>query len=273
MAITNAIPALWSAKILTEFQEATIFAGLANREYEGEAKGGNTVNITGIEPIAIKDYKAAGRTTSADAVTDTGVDLLIDQEKSFDFYVDDIDAAQAKPALMSAYTKSAADGLAEDTDKFLSSLLIAQGTAATGVVAPTDAASAWDAIAVIKKMMQKAKVPASQRVIVMNAEFASFLDSSESKLMKANESATTAGLRDASYGKILTFDTYGSENLPETTKPQIVGWHRSALAYASQIEKTEAMRAQNKFADRLRGLHVYGGKIIRPNAVFHWTAV
>lgn len=272
MAIDHAIPEIWSAKILTQFQEASIFAGLANREYEGEAKGGNTVHITGIEPIAIKDYKAAGRTTTADAVTDTGVDLLIDQEKSFDFYVDDIDAAQAKPNLMSAYTKSAADGLAEDTDKFLSALLIAQGTAATAVTAPTDAKSAWAAIAAIKKMMVKAKVPASQRVVVMNAEFASFLDESDSKLMKANESATTAGLRDASYGKLLTFDTYGSENLPETSKPQIVGWHKSALAYASQIEKTEPMRAQNKFADRLRGLHVYGGKVIRPNAVFHWTA-
>ena len=272
MAITHAIPALWSAKILTEFQEATVFAGLANREYEGEAKGGNTVHITGIEPIQVKDYKAAGRTTTADAVTDTGVDLLIDQEKSFDFYVDDIDAAQAKPALMSAYTKSAADGLAEDTDKFLSALLIAQGTAVTGLTAVTDAATAWNAIATLKKAMRKAKVPASQRVLVMNAEFASFLDDNDSKLMKANEFASTAGLRDASYGKLLTFDTYDSENLPETSKPQIVGWHRSALAYASQIEKTEAMRAQNKFADRLRGLHVYGGKVIRPNAVFHWTA-
>lgn len=272
MAITHAIPALWSAKILTEFQEATIFAGLANREHEGEAKGGNTVHITGIAPIAIKDYKAAGRTTNADAVNDTGIDLLIDQEKNFDFFVDDIDAAQAKPALMSAYTKSAADGLAADTDKFLSSLLIAEGTAVTPGAPATTGATAWNVIRDLKKAMMKASIPADQRVFVANAEFTALLDENDSKLMKANEFASTAGLRNASYGKLLTFDSYSSENLPETTKPQIVAWHRSALAYVSQIEKTEAMRAENKFADRLRGLHVYGGKVIRPNAVFHWTA-
>ena len=120
--------------------------------------------------------------------------------------------------------------------------------------------------------MAKAKVPASERVLVFNAEFAALLDENDSKLMKANESATTAGLRNASYGKILTFDTYESENLPQVTVPQVVGFHRSALAYASQIDKTEAMRAQSKFGDRLRGLHVYGAKNLRPDAVFHWTA-
>ena len=272
MSITHAIPAIWSAKILTQFQEQTIFGGLANREYEGEARGGNTVHITGIEPIEVKDYKANGRTTTADTVTDTGIELLIDQEKNFDFIVDDIDAAQAKPSLMSAYTKSAADGLAADADKFLAALLIAEGTAITPTAPATDGASAWNVIRDLKKAMMKASIPADQRVFVANAEFAALLDENDSKLMKANEFATTAGLRNASYGKLLTFDSYSSENLPETNVPQIVAWHRSALAYVSQIEKTEPMRAQNKFADRLRGLHVYGGKVIRPNAVFHYTA-
>jgi len=68
--------------------------------------------------VQVKDYKAAGRTTSADEVSDTGVELLIDQEKNFDFYVDDIDRAQAAGSL-EAYTQSAAEALAEDADKFI----------------------------------------------------------------------------------------------------------------------------------------------------------
>ncbi|HJX78568.1 P22 phage major capsid protein family protein [Glutamicibacter sp.] len=271
MAITNAIPEIWSAKILTQFQERAIFAGLANREYEGEAKTGSVVHITGISPIVIKDYKAAGRLTSPDEVTDTGIDLPIDNEKSFDFFVDDIDMAQAKPQLMNAYTKSAADGLVTDADKTLAALLIAQGTPVTPLAPATDGVSAWNVIRDLKKAMAKALVPASERVIVFNAEFAALLDENDSKLMKANESASTAGLRDASYGKLLSFDSYSSENLPVVDLPQIVGFHKSALAYASTINKTEAMRSQNKFADRLRGLHVYGAKNLRPDAVYHWT--
>ncbi|MGP9034596.1 P22 phage major capsid protein family protein [Glutamicibacter mysorens] len=271
MAYANAIPEVWSSKILQQFEQQAIFAGLANKEYEGEAQVGNVVHIVGINPIVIKDYKAAGRTTSADNVTDTGIDLPIDIEKSFDFQIDDIDEAQAKPKLLNAYTKSAAFGLTEDVDKTLAAILIAQGTAVTPAAPATDAKTAWNVVRDLKKAMAKAKVPTSERVLVFNAEFAALLDENDAKLMKADESGTTAGLRDASYGKLLGFSTYESENLPTTNAPQIVGWHRSALVFASQIRKTEAMRAQNSFADRLRGLHVYGAKNLRPDAVFHYT--
>ncbi|WP_244278051.1 hypothetical protein [Gordonia westfalica] len=76
-----------------------VFAALLDRQYEGVATKGNTVHIPGVVAPAIKDYKANNRTTSADAITDTGVDLLIDQEKNFDFKVDDIDAAQSAGSL------------------------------------------------------------------------------------------------------------------------------------------------------------------------------
>lgn len=272
MAITKMIPEVWSAKILEKFRADAIFATLASREYEGEAKKGNTVHIPGIVDVTVKDYKAAGRTTTPDDVEDTGLDLLIDQEKSFDFLVDDIDAAQANVKLLPAYTDSAAKGILDDADSFLAALLIAGGTPLSPAAPATNAESAWDILRLLKKQMSKANVPVSDRVFVCNAEFATFLDESDSKLMKANESATTDGLRNATYGKLLSMESYGSENLPETSKPQIVGWHKSALAYASQIDQTEGMRADKKFADRVRGLHVYGGKLVRPTAAFHWTA-
>src|SRR5690606_4045523 len=104
--------------MLLNFREQAVAANLVNREYEGDATRGNTVKITGAVDVEIKDYKAAGRTTSADAVSDTGQDLLIDQEKVFDFYIDDIDRAQAAGS-MDAYTRSAAAGLAEDADQFI----------------------------------------------------------------------------------------------------------------------------------------------------------
>lgn len=272
MPINHMIPEVWSAKILAKFRQEAIFAGLANREYEGEAAKGNTVHIPGIVDVTIKDYKAAGRTTTPDDIEDTGMDLLIDQEKSFDFIVDDIDAAQANVKILTAYTDSAAEGLKQDSDAFLAALLVAGGTAITPGAPVTNAATAWNALRDIRKAMNKAGVPQDGRVFVVNAEFGGFLDESDSKLMKANESATTDGLRNATYGKLLGMESYASENVPETDKPQIVAWHKSALAYVSQIQKTEGMRAEKKFADRVRGLHVYGGKLVRPNAAFHWTA-
>lgn len=271
MAISNFIPEIWSAKIIETFREDALFAGLANREYQGDATKGNTVHIPGIVDVSVKDYKANGRTTTADEISDTGVDLLIDQEKNFDFYVDDIDKAQANTSLMNPYSNSAARGLVDDADKFLAEQLILNGTGATVGAPATDATSAWNLLRDLRTQMRKAKVPNSDRVVVVNAEFAALLEENDAKLMAADTSGDTRGLREGTIGRMLGFDVYTSENLPENTQKQAVAFHKSALAYASQIEKTEAMRAENKFADRLRGLHVYGAKVIRPNAVFHWT--
>jgi hypothetical protein len=164
MTITNFIPEIWSAAMLELWVAQNVFPSLVNREYEGLATRGNTVHITGVVIPTVHDYKAAGRVTSADAISDTGIDLLIDQEKVTDFYVDDIDRAQA-----------------------------------VGALTPF-------------------------RVVTTN-------------------------------------------HLPAVNTPQFVAWNMRSAAFVSQIDQVEALRAIDKFADRVRALHVYGGKIIRPTGV------
>lgn len=271
MAITKFIPELWSAKMLVAFRHAAVFAGLTNREYEGDLTSGNKLHITSPVPIEIKDYKANNRTTEADAIEDTGIEIDIDQEKNFDFYVDDIDRAQAAGSL-GVYTQSAAEGLVEDADLFLSALALANSTPVNSGQTIETAADAWDALRDLRKQLNKNAVPAAGRVFVANAEFTALLEGNDSKLMNADQSGSTAGLREASLGRILRMEGYNSEHLPTTDVPQVVAFHRSAIAYVSQVQKTEAMRAGNKFADRLRGLHVYGAKVVRPSAVVSYTA-
>jgi hypothetical protein len=272
MAVTSFIPAIWNAQLLTDFRQQAVAASLTNREYEGNASAGNVVKINTATAISITDYKAALRVTSASAVSTTSQDLLIDQEKSFDFYVDDIDKAQVAGS-MDAYTRSAGEGLAEDADKFiLSTALTGAGTALTASTL-ADGNAAFDLIRSVRKTMQKNKVPGGNRVLVVNAEFEALLLSATSKLTNVDVSGDTQGLREAALGRLLGFDIYTSENLPVTAKPQALAFYRPAVAYVSQIEKTEAMRATDKFADRLRGLHVYGAKVVRPTAVVSWTSI
>ena len=272
MAITNFIPEIWNAQMLTGFREQAVAANLVNREYEGNATRGNTVHITSAVDVEVKDYKDNDRTTTADAVSDTGQDLLIDQEKSFDFFIDDIDRAQAAGS-MDAYTRSAAEGLAEDADKFI------LATAVTGAdesnvldsAALVTGDEAFDVIRDLRRTLNKKSVPLGQRVLVINAEFEHLLLGADAKLTNVDVSGTTAGLRNATLGGLLGFQIVTSENLPETDAPQALAFYRPSVAYVSQVEKTEAMRAENKFADRLRGLHVYGGKVTRPTGVAVFT--
>lgn len=269
MAITNFIPELWAAQMLDVWFNESVFAALVNREYEGLATRGNTVHISGVVAPAIKDYKtgvSGARTTAADAISDTGVDLLIDQEKSFDFYVDDIDRAQATGTL-EAYTTAAGQGLTADSETFLGNLLVAGGTPADTTAIPDTGDEAFDVVRDLRKQMNKAKVPADSRVLVVNAEFESLLLGANSKLTAVNVSGDNSGLRNATLGQLLSFRTVVTNYLPAVDAPQAVAFNTRCAAFVSQIDQTEGMRAQDKFADRIRGLHVYGGKVVRPEGV------
>lgn len=272
MAITHFIPELWSAQMQEVWWNESVLAALVNREYEGLATRGNTVHISGVVAPTIKDYKAAGRLTSADAISDTGVDLLIDQEKSFDFYVDDIDRAQAAGSL-EAYTTAAGQGLTADTESFLANLIVQNGTAAdTTVTNPDSGADAYDIVADLRKQMNKAKVPADNRILVVNAEFERLLLGTDSKLTSYDTAGDANGLRNATLGRLLSFRTLVTNYLPASDEPQCVAFNTRCVAFVSQIDSTEGLRATDKFADRVRGLHVYGGKVVRPEGVYVYNA-
>lgn len=286
MSVSSFIPSIWNANMLLAFRQAAIAANLVNREYEGDATKGNTVKVNTASAVSVYDYsvgEAAGgstsataRTTAANAVSSTSVDLLIDQEKNFDFYVDDIDRAQAAGS-MGIYTTSAGQGIAEDADKFILSgistdaTLVRTGTGSDSTpLAITTGDQAFDVVRDLRKTLNKNKVPVGNRVLVCNAEFEALLLSASSKLTSANTAGSPDGLRDAAVGRLLGFDVYTSENMPEVTKAACLAWYRPAYAYVSQIAETEALRANDKFADRLRGLHVYGGKTVRSTGMVRW---
>jgi hypothetical protein len=265
MSVEHFIPELWAAQMLERWNAMTIFANLVNREYEGTAAKGNTVHITGVVQPEVKDYKANNRTTSADAISDTGIDLLIDQEKNFDFYVDDIDRVQAAGSLQ-PYTDAAGNGLVQDSDQFLAQMMVDHGTALPGT-APTTGDDAFNLVRDARKKLNKNNAPSDGRVLAVNAEFEGLLLGANSKLTAFDTSGDAQGLRQGTIGSLLGFRVVTSNNLPDVDSPQFVAFHPLAAAYVSQIDTVEALRAENKFADRVRGLHVYGGKVVRPEGV------
>jgi hypothetical protein len=248
---------------------------LVNREYEGLATKGNTVHITGVVMPTVHDYKAAGRQTTPDAISDTGIDLLIDQEKSTDFLVDDVDRAQAAGSL-TPFTDAAAYAMVADTDLFIANLLVAGGTPlstsvtdtwAPGGIGTLTADDAFNLIKDARKQLNKANVPPDNRVVVVNAEFEGLLLGAASKLTTFYQSNDTDGLRNATLGQLLAFRVVVSNHLPALHEPQFVAFNMRGAAFVSQIDQVEAMRDVDSFSDRVRALHVYGGKIIRPTGV------
>lgn len=268
MAIVNFIPEIWAAGVALALQDTAVLAPITTSAYEGDARRGNTVKITGVVVPTITDYAAAGRTTTAQELDDAGADLLVDQEKSFDFNVDDIDRVQAAGSF-DAWTTAAGRALGEDADGFIGAQAIAGGTddtveigGATSLNDDPDGSATWDAIGVFRKNMNKASVPMGQRFLALNAEAEANLLKNGAKLAAADSSGSPAGLREATVGRVLGFTVVTSNQLPiATAHPQMVAFWQPALPYVSQVDKVEALRSHTKFADRVRGLHVYGSTV------------
>ncbi|MDD7813685.1 P22 phage major capsid protein family protein [Mycobacterium sp. CSUR Q5927] len=275
MAFTHFIPTLWSTALLESWQATAVFGNLVNRTYEGLASRGNKVTISGVVVPTVKDYKTGvggqARTTAADAISDTGIDLLIDQEKIVDFYVQDIDRIQAAGSL-DEFTTASGQALAVDSDKFIAQAAVDDAGVSVPGTAPTTGDQAFNLLNTAQKLLTKKNVPFVGRVAVVNAEFAALLKGADSKLTNFNTSGDTAGLRDGTIGSLGGARVVETNTLPEMDEPQFVLFHQRAIGYVSQIEEVEALRAHDRVADRIRMLHVYGAKVLRSDGVAVFNA-
>lgn len=266
MAIDNFIPEIWLASTHEALQNASVLAPVFMADFEGEARKGNQVHITGVVPPTVNNYATGAggnaRTTVAQDLNDDGDTVLINQEKSFDFNVDDIDKVQAAGGF-EGWTTAAGRALGEDADTYIAAQAVAGGIDQTAnITAVTNASSAWNCARDLRKFMNKAKVPATQRYLIMNAEFEAHFLANDAKLTSVDTSGTPAALREAILGRILGFTLITSNLLPENDEPMAIASWKPSLPYVSQIDTVEAMRSHTKFADRVRGLHVYGAKVL-----------
>lgn len=272
MAINNFIPEIWAPELQLEFHANQIIIPTVNGKYDGEVARGNTVKITGAVTPSIIDYKAAGRVINPEDLDDDGIDLLIDQEKAFGFNVDDVDRVQAAGSFED-YTASAGRALAEDAEDYVAGLLLSQsfGLNITGSSPVTidSADKARKALLDIRKYLNQQKLPMSQRYAVVNPAFASFLID---QLSDASYAGGDGELRNGVIGRIYGMDVLESPLLGNQSLPTAVGYHSAGVAFASQINEVEALRNPTKFADIVRGLNVYGAKVIRQNLVASYVS-
>lgn len=217
MAISNFIPEVWAASLLSNLQKNLVYGGIANRDYEGEISAfGDTVHITSIATPTITAYSKDNDLGSPQALTDADRALVIDQAQSFNFQVDDIDLRQSRNggALMDEASKEAAYALADTADGYLAKVVATGATIASlGTVDASSAATAvYDSLLVPARVaLQKAKVPSAGRFIVLDSDTMGKL-LLDARFIKVNESGTSDGLRNGLIGRAAGLDIYESPN-------------------------------------------------------------
>jgi len=268
MAIDNFIPEVWAAGVTQSFIANQVVIPTLNTQYSGEATRGNTVHIINATTPTITDYAAAGRSITAEALADTEVQLLINQEKAFSVNVDDVDRVQAAGEF-NAWTEAAGRALAEDAETYvLTQMFAGASDANTGSVVVDTAAEAKTAIREIRKTMANNKVPSNGRFIVVNPEFADLLLQDLSDVSVAGSSSE---LRDGQILRLYGMDVIESP-LTGETDPAAIGYHQDMVAFVNQVENVESLRNPTKFADIVRGLNVYGAKVVKSEAVVKYVS-
>lgn len=264
------IAEVWSAQILMSLKKAQVYAqpGVVNRNYEGEITGGgDTVRIRSISRPTISSY-TKGATLTYEELTDAQRALLIDQQKSFSFVVDDIDKAQNGGALVEA-TDEAAYGLRDVADQYVAGLYTgAQSANQLGTVSVTTGAIAYTQLVNLKVALDEANVPQENRYAIVPPWYEGLL-LQEDKFVRVDASGSAEGLRNGRIGRAAGFDVLASNNAPLVTGDDyaVMAGIPGAITYAEQIVEMEALRLQTTFGTGVRGLHVYGAKLVRPDAI------
>ena len=257
MAVTNFIQTIWSKKIQDDLELKCKLVDNCLRDYEGDCKYARTVKILGVGEPTIGDY--TGADIEIEEMSDRGQELTIDQQKYFAFYVDDVNQAQSVPGLKEKYQEKAVHGLAVARDTYVAGLI--KGVTATTNVTTATALSA-DAV---KTAIDNAIVALRERnfdeegVIEITPAVYNLFKNNLITLSTNNPEYIKKGI----VGVYDDFNVVMSNNMAkDTTHAYCCVRGKKAIAFAGQINEVEALRAEKRFKDIIRGLDTFGAKVI-----------
>jgi hypothetical protein len=287
------LPSIYSKKVLNFFRKASVVEAITNTDYAGEISAyGDSVKIIKEPTITVYDYTRGSDTTST-KLTDQEITLVVDSAKAFKFIVDDIETNMSHVNFKEVASSSAAYSLKDSYDAAVLTTMFAgvsasgpdhvigaDAAAGTGGVGETTASvdlgvasevDPLDLMARMARLLDDQSVPEENRWFVASPDFYEELSQSGSKLLSVDFNAGQGSIRNGlvSSGKLRGFDMYKSNNIPSvsTATGQCLGGHMSSTATANTILSTEVIRDPSSFGDIVRGLHVYGAKVLRDDAM------
>ena len=285
------LPAIYSKKVLNFFRKASVAEAITNTDYEGEISAfGDSVRIIKEPVISVSSY-TRGSNTTATKLTDQEVNLVVDTANAFKFIVDDIETSMSHVNFKEVAASSAAYALRDAFD----SAVIAAGFTGVSTSSPdhtlgTDSAThlgagvydgsgavgldvtdPLDLLARMAKLLDEQNVPEEGRWIVAPPSFYEQLSQSGSKLLSVDFNAGQGSIRNGlvTSGKLRGFSMYKSNNVatPSNADGKLLAGHMSAICTAQTITSTEVIRDPDSFGDICRGLHVFGAKVLRDEAL------
>jgi hypothetical protein len=289
------LPAVYSKKVLNFFRKSSVAEAITNTDYAGEISAyGDSVRIIKEPVITVYQYER-GQDTTQTKLTDQEVNLVVDTANAFKFIVDDIETSMSHVNFKEVASSSAAYALRDAFDTGVIAKMFAGVPASApnhilGSDSATDLAAGTfdgtgnldigyasgehdpiDVLSHMARLLDEQNVPEEGRWFLANPEFYEQLVQSSSKLLSVDFNAGQGSIRNGlvSSGKLRGFDMYKTNNIAATTNAagKCLAGHISSTCTAQTIINTEVVRDTASFGDIVRGLHVYGAKVLRPEAL------
>jgi len=280
------IPEIYSKKVQIALRKAAVAEAVCNTDYMGEISSfGDTVNIIKEPQIAVADYTRGLAVTSTD-LTDQELVLTIDQAKSFSFKIDDLEKRFSHVNFQAVAADNAAYALRDAMDSNILTAISAGATVTTGMgttSVPIDIGfgsgevDPLNQMSLAAKELDEANAPEDGRWFVAAPEWYNQLANTSSKLLSVDFNAGQGSIRNGlvASGLLRGFQMYKSNNLPTNdltgatpagtaTAPEALFGHISGTSAASSMNKVETVRDTGTFSDIVRGLMVWGRKVLRP---------
>lgn len=263
MGVAQFVPQIWSTKILRTLEDNLVAKKICNMDSEGEIKkAGDTVYFSGLSDPTITPYTG---TVSYEGLQDAGLTMHIDQQNYFAFKVTDIQKAQANVDLKGSQAARASYKLKEACDTNILSLY---GDAnLTYADASCDTATILSTMGEIQNLLAQVNVPSSDMWCVIPPWVQLKLKLAGISFQINNGINGTGGM---AWTNELGFDMYVTNQVVNTGTvadpvSKVMAGSYSAIAFAQQIIETESMRLESSFDTGVRGLHVFGRKVVRPD--------
>ena len=289
------LPKIYSKKVLNFFRKASVVEAITNTDYSGEINAyGDSVKIIKEPVITVYQYERGADVTQT-KLTDQETSLVVDTANAFKFIVDDIETSMSHVNFKEVAASSAAYALRDAFDEGVIATMFAgvsasspnhilgsdnatdlaagtfDGTGNLDLGFGTDEHDPLDIMAYMARLLDEQDIPEEGRWFLAPPSFYEQLGQSSSKLMSVDFNAGQGSIRNGlvSSGKLRGFDMYKSNNVatPSNAAGKILGGHMSSTATAQTITSTEVLRDPDSFGDICRGLHVYGSKVLRPEAM------
>jgi len=289
------LPAVYSKKVLNFFRKASVAEAITNTDYAGEISAfGDSVKIVKEPTITVYQYERGADVTQT-KLTDAETTLIVDTANAFKFKVDDIESNMSHVNWREAASSSAAYALKDAFDEGVIAILFA-GVASSspnhilGSDNATDLAAGTfdgtgnldigfgssehdpiDVLGHMARLLDDQSVPEEGRWFLASPDFYEVLSGTASKLLSVDYNSGQGSIRNGlvASGKLRGFNMYKSNNIASTSNAagKCIAGHISSTATAQTITSTEVLRDPDSFGDIVRGLHVYGAKVLRDNAL------